>query len=179
MRIKSNSSGDGKDFERPSVGGHQALLVRIDDIGEQHKKAFQDEPAKVRPQYVLTWELDQVDSKGTPFTLHSVTPQTLAGGTNRLRQIAEALLRHPLSEKDQENGFDSQDILGLAAYLHVVAGKDDDTKRYINRVDPIQGEATIEVRGRYSEEPRFVAYMVKKAVTPPTMPPDIFDPIPF
>lgn len=177
MRFKNSPGSSDKDFERPDVGGHLAALVRVDDVGYQEKSYLGEK--KVRPKSVLTWELDASDSKGRPFTLHSVVPQTLSGGSNPLPKIIEALLRRPLTDKEMEEGVEDSALLGKVAYLVVAPGKDDDTKRYINRVDPVQGSATMTARGDYTEEPRFVAYMRKQAVRPGTGESVASSPAPF
>lgn len=168
MRFKNSSGGggEGKEFERPAVGGHLAVLVRIDDIGYQ-RKVYKGEE-KVRPKSVLTWELESCDSKGSPFVAYSIVPQTLSGGSNPLPKIIEALMGRVLTEEEMEDGVDDRDLIGKVAYVHIVAGREDESKRYVGRVDPVQGSARLTKRGNYLDESRFVTAMKARAVRPGT-----------
>lgn len=151
-----------KMFEVPSARGHQAILVRIDDVGEQ-KTVFKG-VEKIRPKAVVTWELDECDSKGRPFVMFSIVPQTLAGSTNNMRSIVEAIFRRVLTEQECQVGVDETDLIGKVAYLHVAVSEKDPAKRVIARIDPIQSDSNLKIRGDYTEESGFVRRIRENAV---------------
>lgn len=126
------------EFEQPTKGTKPARLIGLYDIGVQKGKAFQNEPAKDRPQVVFVFELvgKEKQSSGKAFTISKFATVSLhkKGG---LVPVLKAL---GVDVKSKNNDWWEAPTVLLSTLLNepvmLSIENSEDGKAYISSVSP-------------------------------------------
>ena len=159
MRIGGFSEQTG---ERCPAGVQIGTLVALYDVGIQ--VGFE---GKHQPKVVLWWESQHKDTKGRPFTLPDMVTNS-SDERSRMASRYGALTGAAPTEKECEDGWDMDPLLGRACFLLVAPPKKQGGWPFISNVMPLPAGMTappaLGVEG--GTIPKFVEMMRAKAVHP-------------
>ena len=148
---------NGKDYESIPLGLHRAVCVNFFDLGFQ--PGYQGKPPK--HECVILWEIDARKSDGKPFTITKRYTASLYKKATLGKHLASWRTR-PFTE-EEENGFNTDTLIGVNCQLNIVEIKKDngDTRAEVDGVLPPPKN----LEGRYE-------WTTMHAETDPTYTPD-------
>lgn len=126
MDLSKFNRGGGEDFEPAPAGVHSAVCVAVIDLGTQETE-FEGK-ARLTPQVMLRWEIDERMSDGKRFLVSRRYTKSMHEKAG-LRKALEAWRGKPFVDADfKPGGFEMSKLLGAGCQIQIVhTGKDGKT----------------------------------------------------